>query len=490
MSTHFINALHGLIDLSVHTSFGAARRTIESGSTTCERVTEDFLGRISSQKNLNAFLSVFDERALERARIVDRKLAAGKAGKLAGMVIAIKDVLCMKNEHVTCGSKMLEHFVSLYDATAVARLEKEDAVLIGKTNMDEFAMGSSTENSAFGPVLNPVDETRVPGGSSGGSCVAVAGGMSHTALGTDTGGSIRQPAAFCGIVGLKPTYGRVSRYGLVALSSSFDQIGPFAHTVADAALVLQVIAGHDERDSTSDGVPVPDYLSMLKKDVKRMKIGLPKEAFGEGLDSEVRTAIEGAVDKLRQAGAVIQQVELPHARHNISTYYILMTAEASSNLARYDGARYGYRSRAPKDLAGMYVKSRSEGFGVETKRRIMLGTYVLSAGYYDAYYLKAQKVRRLIQNDFFEAFKSVDCILMPTAPTTAFKMGEKVDDPLQMYLSDIYTVSANLAGIPAISVPCGKDSKGLPIGVQLVGKQFDEGTIMKIGDFLESTTLS
>lgn len=487
MPTHFINAFHRLFELSIHATFETTRRTIESGATSCERVTEDFLQRISSRKNLNAFLSVFDERALEQARIVDKKIAAGKAGKLAGMVIAIKDVLCMKNEPVTCGSRMLENFVSLYDATAVERLHNEDAVFIGKTNMDEFAMGSSTENSAFGPVLNPVDETRVPGGSSGGSCVAVAGGMSHTALGTDTGGSIRQPAAFCGVVGLKPTYGRVSRYGLVALSSSFDQIGPFAHTVADAAQVLQVIAGHDERDSTSASVPVPDYLSMLTKDVKGMKIGLPKEAFGEGLDQEVRSAIEHTIDKLREAGALIQQVELPHAKYNISTYYILMTAEASSNLARYDGARYGYRSQNPKDLSEMYVKSRSDGFGAETKRRIMLGTYVLSAGYYDAYYLKAQKVRRLIQSDFLDAFKSVDCILMPTTPTTAFKMGEKVDDPLQMYLSDIYTVSANLAGIPAISVPCGKDSKGLPIGVQLVGKQFDEGTIMKVGDFLEST---
>ncbi len=458
-----------------------------SGATSCERVAGDFLGRISSRKHLNAFLSVFDERALERARIVDRKIAAGNAGRLAGMVVAAKDVLCMKNERVTCGSKMLEHFVSLYDATAIERMEKEDAVFIGKTNMDEFAMGSSTENSAFGPVLNPVDESRVPGGSSGGSCVAVAGGMSHTALGTDTGGSIRQPAAFCGVVGLKPTYGRVSRYGLVALSSSFDQIGPFASTVADAAHVLQVIAGHDERDSTSSRVPVPEYLPLLTKDVKGMKVGLPKEAFGEGLDAEVRAAIEGAVDKLRKAGAVIQEVELPHAQYNISTYYILMTAEASSNLARYDGARYGYRSESAKDLAGMYVNSRSEGFGAETKRRIMLGTYVLSAGYYDAYYRKAQKVRRLIQDDFFRAFTSVDCILMPTTPTTAFKMGEKVEDPLQMYLSDIYTVSANLAGVPAISIPCGKDTKGLPIGVQLVGKQFDEGTILKVGDFLEST---
>jgi aspartyl-tRNA(Asn)/glutamyl-tRNA(Gln) amidotransferase subunit A len=351
--------------------------------------------------------------------------------------------------------------------------------------MDEFAMGSSTENSAFGPVLNPVDETRVPGGSSGGSCVAVAGGMAHTALGTDTGGSIRQPASFCGVVGLKPTYGRVSRFGLVALSSSFDQIGPFANSVADAARVLQVIAGHDENDSTSADVPVPDYLSSLTKGVKGMKIGLPEEAFGEGLNEEVRDSVERASDRLRKGGATIQSVSLRYSKYNISAYYLLMTAEASSNLARYDGARYGYRSTKTRGLAEMYVQSRSEGFGAETKRRIMLGTYALSAGYYDAYYRKAQKVRRLIQDDFFAAFKEVDCILMPTAPTTAFGIGEKIDDPLQMYLSDIYTVSANLAGVPAISVPCGEDSKGLPIGVQLVGRQFDEPTILKIADFLE-----
>jgi aspartyl-tRNA(Asn)/glutamyl-tRNA(Gln) amidotransferase subunit A len=351
------------------------------------------------------------------------------------MVIAVKDVICMKGERTTCGSKILENFVSLYDATAVARLQAEDAVIIGKTNMDEFAMGSSTENSAYGPVLNPVDESRVPGGSSGGSCVSVAAGMAHAALGTDTGGSIRQPASFCGIVGLKPTYGRVSRYGLVALASSFDQIGPFAGTVADAAAVLQVIAGHDELDSTSARVPVPDYNAALTKEIRGMHIGLPQEALGTGLDPEVRQAVEQTLDRLRGAGAVVEEITLPHSEYTISTYYILMTAEASSNLARFDGARYGERAPGVRDLAEMYTNSRTAGFGAETKRRIMLGTYVLSAGYYDAYYRKAQKVRRLIQDDFFRAFTKVDCILLPTSPTTAFRFGEKADDPLQMYLS-------------------------------------------------------
>lgn len=471
--------------LNTQPTFSETRRALEAGATSCERLTGEFLAAIHAKKELNAFLSVFNEKASEQARRVDRKLHEGTAGPLAGMVVAVKDVLCMKDEKVTCGSKMLEHFVSLYDATAVQRLEGADAVIIGKTNMDEFAMGSSTENSAFGPVLNPVDHSRVPGGSSGGSCVAVAAGLAHTALGTDTGGSIRQPASFCGVVGLKPTYGRVSRHGLVALSSSFDQIGPFAHSVSDAARVLQVIAGHDENDSTSARIPVPDYLSSLTRDVRGLTIGLPVDAFGEGLNAEVRSAVERSVDRLRDGGAAITSIRLPHSGYNISAYYVLMTAEASSNLARYDGARYGYRASPVKDLTEMYVRSRSQGFGAEARRRIMLGTYVLSAGYYDAYYRKAQKVRRLIQDDFLQAFRTVDCILTPTSPTTAFAVGEKMNDPLQMYLSDVYTVSANLAGIPGISVPCGKDGKGLPIGVQILGKQFDEGTILKVGDFLE-----
>ncbi len=466
-------------------TYDVTRRAIESGKTSCEKITAEYLSRIEAGSKLNAFLSVFGEKAIAQARQVDRKFSEGQAGSLAGMVVAIKDVLSLRGERVTCGSKILEPFVAMYDATAVSRLRSQDAILIGKTNMDEFAMGSSSENSAYGPVLNPVDTTRVPGGSSSGSCAAVAAGMAQTALGTDTGGSIRQPAALCGIVGLKPTYSRVSRYGLVALSSSFDQIGPFASSTADAALVLKVIAGHDEQDSTSSGEPVPDYPSLLTRDVKGLRVGVPEEFLGDGLDADVRTVFERGVDSLRSAGAIIQNVHLPHARYHISTYYVLMTAEASSNLARYDGARYGYRHPDAKTLEETYVMSRTKGFGAEVKRRIMLGTYVLSAGYYDAYYLKAQRVRRLIQDDFLKAFKTVDCLVMPTTPTTAFRFGEKSDDPLQMYLSDVFTVSANLAGVPAISVPCGRDAKGLPIGIQVVGKHFDEATVLKVGDFLE-----
>ncbi len=469
------------------TTFEATRRLLDEGATTCEKITETFLTAIDGGKRLNAFLAVFRDRSIDQARSVDRKLAAGNAGRLAGMVIAIKDVLCIQNERVTCASRILEDFVSLYSATAVERLMAEDAVIICKTNLDEFAMGSSTENSAFGPVLHPLDESRVPGGSSGGSCVAVAAGQAHTALGTDTGGSIRQPAAFCGIVGLKPTYGRVSRYGLVAMASSFDQIGPFALGVSDASRVLEVIAGHDERDSTSANVPVPEYTTYLTKDVRGVRVGVPQEAFAEGLNPEVRSAVESTIDRLRTSGCLIESISLPHSEYVISTYYILMTAEASSNLARYDGARYGYRSPGAADVIETYVRSRSEGFGPEAKRRIMLGTYVLSAGYYDAYYRKAQKVRRMIQGDYINAFRSVDCILIPTTPTTAFTVGEKVDDPLEMYLSDVYTVSANLAGIPAISVPCGTDSQGLPVGVQLLGKHFDEVTILKVADLLEQS---
>jgi aspartyl-tRNA(Asn)/glutamyl-tRNA(Gln) amidotransferase subunit A len=474
------------VDSSVPTTFAAAQREVLSGATTVERLTEHCLSVIEQQRHLNAFLTVLRDDAVEQARAVDRRLAEGRAGALAGMIVAVKDNICVKGHVVSCASRMLQNFVSLYDATVITRLREHDAIIIGKTNLDEFAMGSSTENSAFGPVLNPFDERRVPGGSSGGSAVAVAAGMAHTALGSDTGGSIRQPAAFCGVVGVKPTYGRVSRYGLVALASSFDQIGPFAHTVADAACVLQVIAGHDPMDSTSAAVPVPDYASFLTRDVKGLKIGLPKEVFGEGLHDDVREAIERSCDRLREGGADIVEVQLPHAAYNVATYYILMTAEASSNLARYDGARYGYRAAGVRDLTEMYVRSRSEGFGAEVKRRIMLGTYVLSAGYYEAYYRKAQKVRRLIQDDFLNAFRAVDCLVMPTAPTTAFPLGEKVDDPLAMYLSDIYTVSANLAGIPAISIPCGRDRNGMPIGVQVLGKQFDEGMILRVADYLHA----
>jgi len=466
--------------------YDSYRIRLLNGEETCEARTKEYLSVINKRKNLNAFLSVFEDESLAQARSVDAKIKSGNAGLLAGMIVAVKDVLCMNGKKTTCGSKILEHYEAIYDATVIKKLREADAVFIGKTNMDEFAMGSSNENSAYGSVLNPVDETRVPGGSSGGSAVAVAAGMATTALGTDTGGSIRQPAGFCGVVGLKPTYGRVSRYGLVAFASSFDQIGPFGNSVKDVARVLQVIAGHDECDSTSADVPVPDYLSALNRNVKGLKIGMPREYFSEALDSEIRLVIEKKMEQLKQGGAEIVEVSLPHSQYTISTYYILATAEASSNLARYDGARYGYRSSNAKDLSSMYVKSRSEGFGNEVKRRIMLGTYVLSSGYYDAYYRKAQQVRRLIQNDFFEAFKKVDCIISPISPTTAFKIGEKTDDPLQMYLSDIYTVSANLAGIPGINVNAGFDKNGLPIGVQFLGKQFDEATIMRVADYLEN----
>jgi len=471
--------------VNVKEPFESYRSRLARGDETCEGRVQEHLTVISQRKSLNTYLAVYGDEALERARAIDKKIHEGKAGDLAGMVIGVKDVINMKGKITTCGSKILEHYESVYDATVIERLRDADAIIIGKTNMDEFAMGSSTENSAFGPVKNPIDETRVPGGSSGGSAAAVAAGMATVALGTDTGGSIRQPAGLCGVMGMKPTYGRVSRYGLVAFASSFDQIGPFAHSAKDIARLLGVIAGHDERDSTSANVSVPDYLSALDGNVKGLKIGLPKEYFDEGLNPEIRQALEQRIDTLKKSGVEFVEVKLPHAEYTIATYYILATAEASSNLARYDGARYGYRSPHATDLWEMYTKSRSEGFGAEVKRRIMLGTYVLSAGYYDAYYRKAQRVRRLIQQDFLEAFKKVDCLMTPISPTTAFKFGEKVDDPLQMYLSDIYTVSANLAGIPGISIPAGVDSRNLPIGLQLLGRQFDESTLLKIADFLE-----
>jgi aspartyl-tRNA(Asn)/glutamyl-tRNA(Gln) amidotransferase subunit A len=466
--------------------FSTLRSTLASGATTCAAIVEDHLGRIEKTRQLNAFLSVFGEEALERARAVDRKRAANAAGPLAGMVVAVKDVICMKDKHVTCGSKILENYVSPYDATVIRRLAEADAILIGKTNMDEFAMGSSTENSAYGVVHHPLDEARVPGGSSGGSAVAVAADLATTALGSDTGGSIRQPAALCGVVGLKPTYGRVSRYGLVAFASSFDQIGPFGHSVHDVASVLEVMAGHDPCDSTSSRAPVPAYSKKLERNIKGLRVGIPKEYYTDALDAEIRAAIMKKVDILKEHGAEVREVSLPHTEYTIATYYILSTAEASSNLARYDGARYGYRAEGASDLIEMYVKSRSQGFGEEVKRRIMLGTYVLSAGYYDAYYRKGQKVRRLIKQDFDHAFNAVDCLVTPTSPTTAFRLNEKVDDPLQMYLSDIYTVSANLAGIPGLSIPCGADRSGLPIGLQILGRQFDEETILQVGHFLEA----
>jgi aspartyl-tRNA(Asn)/glutamyl-tRNA(Gln) amidotransferase subunit A len=444
---------------------------------------KEFLNRIEQRKNLNAFNFVFGDEALQLAEIIEQKIISGNHGKLAGAVIAIKDVLSYKNHPLTCSSKILSDFTSIYTATAVQKLIDEDAIIIGKTNCDEFAMGSSNENSAFGPVLNPIDESRVPGGSSGGSAVAVAADLCDASLGTDTGGSIRQPAAFCGIYGLKPTYGRVSRFGLTAFASSFDTIGPFAKNVEDISLILDVISGKDENDSTSvDFSEV--QLQAQNIEAKKLKIGLPKEYFAEGLDSEIKEKIFSLINSLKNEGFNVSEISLPMTEYNIAAYYILTTAEASSNLARYDGARYGYRSKYSDTLEEMYVNSRTEGFGAEVKRRIMLGTYVLSSGYYDAYYRKAQKVRRLIKEDFDKAFSNVDIILTPTTPTVAFKLGEKSNDPLQMYLSDIYTTSANLAGIPGLNVPIGKNENGLPIGLQILADHFQEEKLFSFAKVL------
>ncbi|HUL44346.1 MAG TPA: Asp-tRNA(Asn)/Glu-tRNA(Gln) amidotransferase subunit GatA [Bacteroidota bacterium] len=467
--------------------FATFRKRIAAGETTCSKTLEVLLSEIDRKQRLNAFLDVFSEPARKCSVEVDSKLRRGTAGPLAGMFVAVKDSIAMKDRTLTCGSRMLQSYISPYDATVVRRLVDADAIIIGKTNMDEFAMGSSNENSAYGPVRNPVDEQVVPGGSSGGSAVAVAAGLSMTALGTDTGGSVRQPAAMCGVVGLKPTYGRVSRYGLVAFASSFDQVGVFGSTVYDTASVLSVIAGHDPSDSTSVSTPVPNYLNSLDGNVRGIRIGLPKEYFTASLSSEIAGAISKKVDVLRSNGALVKEISLPHTEYTIAAYYVLTTAEASSNLARFDGARYGERAPGVRDLEELYVESRSRGFGREVKRRIMLGTYVLSAGYYDAYYLQGQKIRRLIRNDFVNAFQEVDCILTPTSPGTAFRLGEKLSDPLQMYLSDVYTVSANLAGIPGISIPCGKDGRGLPIGLQLLGNSFDEQTIFRVGHVVEQS---
>lgn len=446
---------------------------IKSGDISLIENVKSFLEKIEKNKHLNAFNFIFEKESLEQAELIEEKIKSGNHGKLAGAVIAIKDVLAYKDHPLTCSSKILSNFNSIYTATTVQKLIDEDAIIIGKTNCDEFAMGSSNENSYFGKVLNPIDESCVPGGSSGGSAVAVAADLCDISLGTDTGGSIRQPAAFCGIFGLKPTYGRVSRYGLTAFASSFDTIGQFSKNVFDLALLMQVISGKDDRDSTSVNQPVPDYTSYLIED-KKFKIGLPKEYFADGLDEEIKNSIFTEIAKLKNDGFEIEEVNLPMTEYTIAAYYILTTAEASSNLARFDGARYGFRSEDFSNLEEMYVNTRTEGFGSEVKRRIMLGTYVLSSGYYDAYYRKAQKVRRLIKEDFDKVFQQVDLIITPTTPTTAFKVGEKSDNPLEMYLSDIYTTSANLAGIPGINIPISNNKIGLPIGMQVLAKQFDE----------------
>src|SRR6202161_683713 len=436
---------------------------------------------------INAYLAVSPERALRAAAVIDQLAAQGSPlPPLPGVPIGIKDVLVMKGSPSTAGSRILEGYQPPYDATVVKRLEDAGAVILGKTNCDEFAMGSSNENSGYGPVRNPAALDRVPGGSSGGSAAAVAAGMAVATLGTDTGGSIRQPASFCGVVGVLPTYGRVSRYGLIAFASSLDRVGPFAGNVRDAATLLGVIAGHDAKDATSSAAPVPNYAAESDKSVEGLRIGVPAEYFGEGLDAEGRAAVEKGIEALEAAGGSVKPVSLPHTRYAIPTYYLVATAEASANLARFDGVRYGYRSPDAVNLSAMYSHSRDEGFGAEVKRRILLGTYALSAGYYDAYYLKAQQVRRLLAEEFLRAFAEVDAIVTPTAPTAAFKLGEKTGDPLAMYLADIYTVTANLAGICGVSVPCGATSSGLPVGMQVLARHLDEGTAFRVARAVEA----
>ena len=462
------------------------RDAVSSGRASAVEVVQAALSRIeSTNPALNAFLSVVGERALDRAKVVDRDQ---RKAPLAGVPVAIKDNICTSGITTTAASRMLKDFVPPYDATVVKRLEAAGAIVMGKTNCDEFAMGSSTENSAFGPSKNPWNPEYISGGSSGGSAVAVAAGMTPLALGSDTGGSIRQPASLCGVAGLKPTYGRVSRYGLIAFASSLDQIGPFARTAYDAALALSVLAGPDPHDATAAREPVPDYMSALTGDIRGLRLGVPRKMLEHGVDESVRGCFYHALEVFRSRGAELVDIDLPHAKYAIATYYVVATAEASSNLARFDGVRYGYRAPGVRDVKEMYEKSRSQGFGPEVKRRIMLGTYVLSAGYYDAYYLKAQRVRTLVRRDYEQAFQKVDAVVMPTSPTPAFKIGERVEDPLQLYLTDIFTVSANLAGLPAFSVPCGLTPNRLPIGLQMTGKPFDEPMLLRIGDSYERDT--
>ncbi len=471
---------------------GSTRTAVEQRQVTAGALVQDFYRKIESDdREVKAYLTLSRERAERQAAKIDTLADKGEPlPPLAGVPLAVKDVLSTAGTRTTAGSKILDSYIPPYDATVITRLEAAGAIILGKVNCDEFAMGSSNENSAFGPVRNPRDLSRVPGGSSGGSAASVAAGMAVASLGSDTGGSIRQPAALCGVVGLMPTYGRVSRFGLIAFASSLDKVGPFTKTVADAALVLQCMAGRDPLDSTSATAPVPDYSAELGRPVKGLRIGVPKEYFGEGLDPEVRRAVEGAIQKLASAGCEVKPISMPHTKYAIPTYYVVATAEASSNLARFDGVRYGYRSRDAKTLSAMYRKSRDEGFGPEVKRRIMLGTYALSAGYYDAYYLKAQRVRTLISQDFTQAFTGVDVIVTPTTPTPAFKLGEKSDDPLAMYLADIYTVTASLAGVPGISVPCGLSQEKLPIGLQILGRHFDESTVLRVAHAVEHAQAS
>jgi aspartyl-tRNA(Asn)/glutamyl-tRNA(Gln) amidotransferase subunit A len=465
-----------------------ARAAVASGETTATALAELHYGQIEARDGeINSFLALSRDRAMAQAARIDALAAKGEAlPPLAGVPVGIKDVLVMRGTPATAGSLILKGYLPPYDATAVSRLEAAGAVLLGKLNCDEFAMGSSNENSAYGLVRNPRALDRVPGGSSGGSAAAVAANFAVATLGTDTGGSIRQPAAFCGVVGVLPTYGRVSRYGLIAFASSLDRVGPFARNVKDAATVLQVLAGKDARDATSSDRPVEDYVGGLTKPVEGLRIGVPEEYFGEGLDPEIRVAIEGVLAGLKTAGCVVKPVSLPHTKYAIPTYYVIATAEASSNLSRFDGVRFGLRDAEAKTLAAMFRKTRDAGFGAEVKRRILLGTYALSAGYYDAYYRKAQQVRTLLTRDFLAAFAEVDVLVAPVTPTPAFKLGEKTDDPVKMYLEDIYSVAASLAGICGMSVPCGETKEGLPMGVQVMGKHFDEATMLRVAQAVET----
>jgi len=467
----------------------ALRESIATGAIKAADLAEQYYTRIDALNPLlNVYLSLTTDRALEQAARVDEAAAAGtELGTLAGIPIGIKDVLTVVGAPATAGSKILGGYHPPYDATVVRKLEAAGAVILGKINCDEFAMGSSNENSAYGPVRNPVDIERVPGGSSGGSAAAVAANLAVATLGTDTGGSIRQPASFCGVVGVLPTYGRVSRYGLIAFASSLDRVGPFAGNVRDAATLLGVLAGNDPSDATSSRLPVADYIGETEKDVKGLRIGIPEEYFGAGLDPEVRAAVETGIDALQAQGAEIRKISLKHTAYAIPTYYLVATAEASANLARFDGVRYGYRSPRATNLSSMFKLSREEGFGAEVKRRILLGTYALSAGYYDAYYKKAQQVRRILAEEFMTAFAGVDAIVTPTAPTAAFKLGEKTDDPLAMYLADIYTVTASLAGICGVTVPCGATAAGLPVGMQVLGPHFGEGMVFRVARAVEAS---
>lgn len=475
------------MSVSKHWTVSSIRAALEAKTVSARELTADFFSRIEKRNpELNAFLTLSPDRAYKQAARIDEVRARGdELPPLAGVPVAIKDVISTRGIRTTCASRILENYVPPYDATAVVRLEDAGAVILGKTNCDEFAMGSSNENSAFGPVRNPVALDRVPGGSSGGSAAAVAAHLAVGALGTDTGGSIRQPGALCGVPAMMPTYGRVSRYGLIAFASSLDRIGPFATTVSDIAAFMAVISGRDENDSTSASMPVPNFFTEMQNSVDGLRIGIPAEYFREGMDAEVRKKVEDGIDVLRKLGCQTVDISMPHTDYAIATYYIVANAEASSNLARFDGVRFGLRVEGNNNLRDMYKKTRGQGFGAEVKRRIMLGTYALSSGYYDAYYLRAQKVRSLITRDFREAFKKVDAIVTPTSPSPAFCIGERIEDPLAMYLSDIYTVTGDLAGVPAISIPCGLTPQGLPIGLQIFAPPFSEGRILQLARAFE-----